>query len=79
MAKIINFPNLSNTIEGFLQETAEILKENHIECLLIAGKTKEGEVLTGYFNCGFGVRQELCGHIQCDIIDQMIRNNSERY
>lgn len=79
MAKIINFPNLHTTTEEFLQEAAELMKEHGVECFLIAGKAKDGIVVTGYHECDFGTRQEICSHIQLDIIDQMILSNLERY
>lgn len=63
----------------FLIDTARIFEGEGIETVLIAGKSKDGQVMTGYFNCDFGERQELCGHVQCDIIDQMILANLDRY
>ena len=80
MAKIIHFPKTK--AEGpneFLIETFDIAKECYVESIVVSFKLKDGEVMTGYFNADFGTRQEICGHIQCDIIDSMILSNSERY
>lgn len=80
MAKIIHFPksDAERPID-FMAETLDTVKEREVESIVIACKMKDGEVMTGYFNADFGTRQEICGHIQCDIIDQMILSNSERY
>ena len=82
MANIIRFPMPGDeyaNMPAFMQDSINILLEQGAESVLIAGKTKDGQVITGYYKCDFGLRQELCGHIQCDIIDQMIRSNPERY
>lgn len=82
MANIIRFPlpdKEHTSMKDFLQDSADRLEIDGVESVLIAGKSKDGQVVTGYYKCDFGVRQELCGHIQCDIIDQMIRANIDRY
>lgn len=82
MANIIRFPMPDKEytrMKDFLQDSADRLEIDGVESVLIAGKSKDGQVVTGYYKCDFGVRQELCGHIQCDIIDQMIRANIDRY
>lgn len=80
MAKIVNFPKTkAQDPNDFLVETIDIVKEREVESIVISLKLKDGEIMTGYFNADFGTRQEICGHIQCDIIDSMILANSERY
>ena len=82
MANIIRFPRPDKEYESttdFLLDSVNILLDEGVESVLIAGKAKDGQVVTGYYKCDSGLRQELCGHIQCDIIDQMIRANPERY
>ncbi|MCK9460699.1 MAG: hypothetical protein M0R80_13760 [Proteobacteria bacterium] len=80
MAKIIHFPpTLADTPLAFIGECQGVIKENDIKSILIAYKLDDGSVMTGYFECDFGTRQELAGHIQCDIIDQMILANPDRY
>lgn len=82
MAKIIHFPDNRGefkSVAEFLQDTIGVLEEEGAISCLVAAKTAEGYVVTGYHKCDFGERQELCGHIQCDIIDQMIRTNPERW
>lgn len=77
MAKIIQFPGTKSTLEEFLQEAIEVMKEMGVGSCLMAEKTAEGEVVTAYHDCGFGTRQELCSHIQVDIIDSVVRANLE--
>lgn len=82
MSKIIRFPVPGEEYTDalmFLKDTINVLAEEGVESVLIAGKNKDGQVVTGYYGCDFGLMQELCGHIQCDIIDRMIRANPERY
>jgi hypothetical protein len=82
MANVIRFPRSDNEYSNasdFLQDSILRLAEDGVESVLIAGKTKDGQVVTGYYKCDFGLKQELCGHIQCDIIDLMIRSNPDRY
>jgi len=80
LAKIIHFPQSNaRSPNDFLTETFDIAKEEEIESIVVSFKLKNGEVMTGYFNADFGTRQEICGHIQCDIVDQMILANLERY
>lgn len=82
MANIIRFPIPGDEyadMPTFMKDSINVLLEEGADSVLIAGKTKDGQVITGYYKCDFGLRQELCGHIQCDIIDQMIRANPERY
>lgn len=81
-AKIIHFPEEGReyaSVRSYLLDVALKLELEDCDNVLIAAKNKNGEVITGYYKANFGLRQELCGHIQCDIIDQMIRANIDRY
>ena len=81
MAKIIHFPSLKNedTPEEFMLDTIETIKEMEAETIIIAAKNKEGYWVTGYLNADWATRNEALGHIQADIIDQMILSNLDRY
>ena len=80
-AKILHMPkrNGKQTIEEFMAESVKVIKAENIDCLVIAGKSKEGCWVTGYYNADFGVKHEALGHIQADIVDQMVSANFERY
>lgn len=81
MAKIIHFPSPKNedTPEEFMLDTIETIKEMEAETIIIAVKNKEGYWVTGYLNADWATRNEALGHIQADIIDQMILSNLDRY
>ena len=82
MSKIIHFPDKKEeicTASDFLSDCAQTMKDEGVTSILIAGKNDQGQVITGYYNCGFALKHELCGHIQCDVVDQMIRANPDRY
>lgn len=86
MAEIIPLPTSQATTPlAFMNETRDMMVhdymdgEQEIVSVVIAFKCKDGTVLTGYHNAGFGTKQEILGHIQCDVIDQMILANLDRY
>jgi len=81
MAKIIHFPSPKNedTPEEFMLDTIETIKEMEAETIIIAAKNKEGYWVTGYLNADWATRNEALGHLQADIIDQMILSNLDRY
>jgi len=68
-----------DTIPEFMDEAKKVITDNSAKSIMIAVKLEDGSVMTGYFDCNFGVKQELVGHVQCDIIDQMILANLDRY
>jgi hypothetical protein len=82
MGKIYHFPDTKErTIKESIENSANIADQQESEAIayVIAVKCKDGSWLTGYHNADWGTRNEALGHIQADIIDQMIRNNPERY
>lgn len=83
MAKILHFPDpkddQESAIDWLKDSTESILEEGQVESMMIACKLKDRRVITGRYNCDFSKQLELDGHIKCDIIDQMIRANPERY
>ena len=77
MAKIINFKTKNNQAVDFLKEAIKIVEEENIDNVLIAFKSKGDEpcVMTGYCNLDMGGKQELIGHLQIDVIKDMINQN----
>ena len=58
------------------------VKENNIDNVLIAFKLRQKDnaqdvphIMTGYCNLDMTEKQELIGHIQVDVIDDMIKQN----
>jgi len=83
MAKIIHFPipekDTHEDPEKFMLNTLDVIKEQEAETIIIAAKNKEGYWVTGYLNADWATRNEALGHIQADIIDQMILSNLDKY
>lgn len=81
MAKILNLPqpDKQKSLRDFILESVAILEKRGCANVMICAKDENGAVVTGYYNLDLGERQELCAHIQCDIIDKMIMANTARY
>lgn len=76
MAKIIKFKTKKENVKKFLNEVIEEVDNLEIDNMIIASKLKDGTVITGYTkNLDMGEKQELLGHIQADIINEMILIN----
>ena len=64
----------------YITEFRKYVKKNKIDNLMIVCKDKYNkEMATGYCNLDMGQKMEMLGHVQADIIDQMIRENIDRY
>ena len=76
MADIIKLNTPPNNVLEFLEEVKRVVMENHIDNLMIACKDKEEQyVYTGYAGLNEAEKQELLGHIQVDIVRDMIDRN----
>lgn len=74
---IIKFKSKTDDLLEFVDEIKEQIKEYNIDNMIVACKLKDSDhyVITGYKNLTMAEKQELVGHIQIDIIDEMIRKN----
>lgn len=74
---IIKFKSQTDNVVDFLEDTIAKVKEYKADNVLIAIKLKGQEhyVITGYHNLNMSEKQELIGHIQVDVIDEMIHQN----
>lgn len=74
---IIKFKSQSDKVVDFLEDAIVKVKEYKADNILIAIKLngQDGYVLTGYHNLNMAEKQELIGHIQIDVIDEMIHQN----
>jgi len=79
MDNILHFKSKVEKAKEFLSELVLDEKTDSIDTIVLAMKDKEGQWVTGYFNANWAVRNEAIGHIQADIIDQMILANLDRY
>lgn len=76
MPKIIKFKTENDRVVEFLEELIKEVKTHNINNVLVACKDIKGEaILTGYCNLSMGEKQELLGHIQIDIVKDMINQN----
>lgn len=77
MGKIIRFSSKNDNVIKFLEEAIENAKEYGVDNALVAFKLKQEDayIMTGYCNLDMGEKQEILGHIQVDIINDMIKQN----
>ena len=59
-------------IEKLLDDTLKFYEEG--DSIFIALK-KNDSIMTAYINADVGTKQEMLGHLQVDIIDQVIKAN----
>jgi hypothetical protein len=78
MGKIIRFKtpqdNMIETLEFILGEA----KNGNIQSFAFAAKLTDGTIGTSYFNADVGTKQELLGHIQVDIMYQVMEANMDK-
>jgi|GEM_PF-1836795 len=79
MAKIIPLRAEEESLQDFLVNIVADLEERGCTNAIIAAKAPDNTVLIGYFGLDASERQEICAHVQCDIIDNMVRVNMGRY
>lgn len=77
MGKIIRLKNKSDDVVNFLEQAISEVKKDNIDNVLIAFKLRQEDayVMTGYCNLDMCEKQELLGHIQVDIVKDMIKQN----
>lgn len=78
MGKITHLDISSCDPVQFMLDTIKVMPDD-TQSLMIAIRSASGEWIMGYSNVGFNIRAEGIAHMQCDLIDSMIRANSERY
>lgn len=77
MGKVVRFKNKSDNVIEFLEEAIRQAKEYNVDNVMIAFKLKQEDayIMTGYCNLEMAEKQELLGHIQIDIVNDMIKQN----
>ena len=76
LSNIIKFKSKSDIAIEFLEMVIEEMKEGKLDNILIACKDKINKnVLTGYCNLDEGEKHELIGHLQVDVVRDMIDRN----
>lgn len=77
MSNIIKLRTKNDNVIDFLEEAIDIVKKENVDNVMIAFKLKQDDanIMTGYCNLNMGEKQELLGHIQVDIVNDMIKQN----
>lgn len=76
MAKVIK---LHKTAQDSLIEALEYIleeaKAGKLNSFIFAGKLENGDIATSYSGLDMGGKLELVGHVQVDIVNDMIKAN----
>ena len=76
MSNVIPFKTKKDAkMEEFMDNITKQIKEMGIDNIMIASKTKEGEVMLGACNMDIGTRMELIGHLQVEVMNKIIQAN----
>lgn len=77
MGKIIRLKSKQENVIEFLEDAIVQARKYNADNVMIAFKLKQEDayIMTGYCNLDMGEKQELLGHIQVDIVNDMIRRN----
>lgn len=75
MSKIINFKSKQDKLNDWIEESIDFIKSNNCKSMLVLAKTQDDEFITGYFRMDTAERNEAIGHIQADILMQVVKDN----
>ena len=77
MGDILKFKTRqAKSMEEFLDNVKKQVLEENIDNMIIVSKCEDGTVMVGYTgNLDWGKKQELVGHMQVDVINEMIKAN----
>lgn len=77
MGKIIKIKSKQENVIEFLEDAIVQARKYNVDNVLIAFKLKQEDIhiMTGYCHLDMYEKQELLGHIQVDIINDMIMQN----
>ena len=77
MGKIIKLKSKQENVIEFLKDAIVQAKKHNVDNVMIAFKLRQEEayIMTGYCNLDMAEKQELIGHIQVDIVNDMIKQN----
>ena len=76
MRNIIKLRTNTDNVLEFLDSIKEEVINGNIDNMMIACKCNDGSIMTGYTNnLNYGTKMVLLGHVQSDIIKDMIDEN----
>ncbi len=78
MGKIIRLKSKQENVIEFLEDAIVQARKYNADNVMIAFKLRQEDanIMTGYCNLDMGEKQELLGHIQVDIVNDMIRRSN---
>ena len=81
MGKVIKLKSNQENVIEFLEDAIVQARKYNVDNVMLAFKLKQKDayVMTGYCNLDMAEKQELVGHIQVDIVNDMIRENYITY
>lgn len=78
MSNIVRFKTpQDNTIEA-IEYILEQAKQGNIDSFAFAAQLTDGNVATSYAHADVGTKQKLIGHLQADVMYQVIQTNMDR-
>lgn len=79
MAKIIRFkPTVQDNLIDSLENLLERAKNGEFTSYVFASHCPDGNIATGWSNADVGQRNELCSHLQVDIMFSVVEANVNR-
>lgn len=78
MAKIIKLKTTQDNMVESLEYILEQAKQGNIESFAFSAQLTDGNIATSYFNADVGTKQALIGHMQADVMYQIVEANVDR-
>ncbi|PWV90254.1 hypothetical protein DFQ01_14430 [Paenibacillus cellulosilyticus] len=79
MTNIVRLNTPQNNMIEALEFLLEKAKAGDIQSFVFAAKDKtDGNIATSWGNCDVGEQQELCSHLQVDIMYRVVEANMDR-
>lgn len=74
--KIVRFP-YQNTPFSFATSIVDMVKENEVQCMLVAGRMNDGELFMGRSHVSYEEMMNLIHHLQMYALDLRDREDYE--
>ena len=77
MGKVIKLKSNQENVIEFLEDAIVQARKYNVDNVMVAFKLRQEDayIMTDYCNLDMAEKQELVGHIQVDIINDMIKQN----
>jgi hypothetical protein len=78
MAKIVRFRSKQDNLIESVEQLLERAKNGEFINYVFASKLPDGNIATGWCNADVGERNELCSHLEVDIMMSVVEANADR-